>query len=170
MPALVVLVVVLALVTLGLAARRWREMPAGKPGATAVPAGEALPEAYDGFYPLVLRVGEMGTAHGVQVVLQAVEKDNRCPRLVQCAEAGVATVRVTITSPVPGARAIVKTLSIPGSRSASPPIELRGLTNRAWDAGATVYFVRLDPYPERPNEQIPASSYRATFAVRYDPE
>lgn len=173
MPALVPIVVVLLLLAVVLLLLQVRRTPERKPpGAAATSPGGTLPKEYDeGFYPLVLRVGETGKAHGVTVTLEAVERDGRCPRSVQCAEAGVATVRITITSPVPGARPVVKTPSIQGSLPYSPPNDLgSGLGNLARDAGASVYFVRLDPYPERPNEPIPSSSYRATFAVRHGPE
>lgn len=114
----------------------------GAPGVAQAAFGE----------PFTLKPGEsasVGTAR-VLVGFDRVSADSRCPRDVQCIQAGEATVLAWITVPR-GQREDVTLMTRPGQETATA-------------GGYTLTLTNLEPVPLASRPTRP-SDYRATFTL-----
>ena len=104
----------------------------------------------------LLKVGEtaMLESEDLKLTFAAVPEDSRCPSKVNCVWIG---------------RAV---LSLTGQKGAQEPVDFTlatihspDPTDRAVLEGYEVRLIALEPYPELPDEPIPAEAYRATLVV-----
>jgi len=115
-------------------------------------AGAPTPQSTALDQPFTLKPGDtmLVSDARVQVGFERVTSDSRCPRDVQCIQAGEAVVRATVT--VPGkSRQSVDVKTTPASASGSVD-------------GYTLTLTSLEPLPD--SARAPrAAEYRATFVL-----
>lgn len=108
--------------------------------------------------PFVLKMGGIADAadKSVSVAFTAVKEDSRCPKEVNCIQAGRAIVELSVMA---GKEKAVLQLVLEGSGAATP-----GKT-----AGAYTYSLKkLDPWPVAGKTTAPAD-YAATLLVEKTP-
>lgn len=121
--------------------------------ATPTPEANVMTSALD--QPVTLKMFQKVVFPQIQlqVTLNGVLEESRCPKQVNCAQAG---------------RAILSFLLERNQRlgmfglSTSPPDG----TLRAFFQGYVVELLNVAPYPETVNQQIPTTAYSATIVVR----
>lgn len=87
---------------------------------------------------------------GLQIEFKSVPEDSRCPRGVECIQAGRARIRLDLNK----------------ANGDSDSVELSTAPNaeRATSMGYEIRLVKLDPYPDS-KRKINMSSYVATLVV-----
>ncbi|MDZ4680323.1 MAG: hypothetical protein SH848_00320 [Saprospiraceae bacterium] len=104
--------------------------------------------------PFALKFGEVASATGksVSVALAAIKEDSRCPKEVNCIQAGRAIVELSVME---GKETAVLQLVLEGSGAASP----------GKSAGSYTYSLqKLDPWPVAGKTTAPAD-YVATLLI-----
>jgi len=102
-----------------------------------------------------LKRGEELSIAGESLTIRfdGVREDTRCPKTVMCEIAGWATIYVQAHKSGSDVADIKLVLS--------PEMD----ANRATYEGYLIQFVRLDPYPQTPEEKSAGREYHATFVV-----
>ena len=102
-----------------------------------------------------LKVGQETVVKGEDLALhfQAVTEDSRCPKSVQCVQAGQAKVAVVARRKGTDSPALTLTLNPPQAQ------------NQIVYEGYTIQLKALNPYPETPDKKIEQKDYEATLVV-----
>lgn len=141
----IVSVLVLALIVGGLLWSRAENdalPPAGEPVATTTPnAVTPLP-----YGAVTLSVGERATFPGLTIRPVSIEEDSRCPKDVQCIQAGTVRVKVEVAS------------------SGKTSTHTIGLGKSVAVDGATISLTAVMPAPVS-TVQLTAADYALTFTV-----
>lgn len=108
--------------------------------------------------PFAIKFGEMASTadKSVSIALAAIKEDSRCPKEVNCIQAGRAIVELSVME---GKETALLQLVLEGSGSASP----------GKSAGTYTYSLqKLDPWPLADKKTAPAD-YVATLLVAKTP-
>ncbi len=108
--------------------------------------------------PFMLKFGEVAstTDKSISVALAAIKEDSRCPKEVNCIQAGRAVVELSVME---GKETAVLQLVLEGSGAASP----------GKSAGSYTYSLqKLDPWPVADKKTAPAD-YVATLLIAKTP-
>jgi hypothetical protein len=107
--------------------------------------------------PFELAVGqEIALADtGLHLRFESVLEDSRCPRQVACVWSGQARLAVTIW----GGDAAPETKEF--STFSKPP----NTSDTHTVQGLSIKLINVDPYPDAPDQPIPAGAYRITLLV-----
>ena len=105
-----------------------------------------------------LALGETNTIEPDDITLHFLEvaQDDRCPSQADCEYAGLALVVIEVTL------ADSEQFQLEFNTSPWPDTNLQAINK----LGYLFELVRLDPYPEHPNNPIQSEDYRAIMVVR----
>jgi hypothetical protein len=92
---------------------------------------------------------------GLHLRFESVLEDSRCPRQVVCVWSGQTRVAVTIW----GGEAAPETKEF--STFSKPP----NTTDTHTMQGLSIKLIKVEPYPDSPDQPIPAGAYRITLLV-----
>lgn len=122
----------------------------GEPVTAVVPTAAVLDQ------PFTLRPGDSAVveAQRVEVTFERVTADSRCPRDVQCIQAGEATVRVLVAAG--------------GQRPVTVEVKTRPGSESTMVGGFVLTLSELQPVP-RAAEPTQPSEYRATLVLSKAP-
>jgi len=115
--------------------------PQGEPTATSTPTGSVLP-----YGAVTLSIGERASFEGSSLRPLSIEEDSRCPKDVQCIQAGTVRVKVEIVS------------------STGTSTEIIGLGKSVTTATEIVLFSAVLPAPVSTVTLAP-KDYQLTFTV-----